>query len=351
MKRKNYVDNLRWFCVCLLIPYHAAMAWNCWGEGNYIILGSDKVISSIVVAISPWYMTLLFVLAGISAKCSLLRRSNKQFVIERVQKLLLPLLIGTLTIVPVLTFYADKVNCGYRGGFIVHYLIFFTRWTDITGYDGGFSIGHLWFLLYLFVISTVALVIDLFLRRYISKFNLGNANVVIVVLFVLISMFAIPVKLGGKSILTYLLLYMIGYYFLSEERIIDNLWNFRYIFLVSWIVLTISNVYLFLWSTVQHEIWNTITMYFSGGFGIFTFLSFGKGALNKANRLTKWLSRNSFLIYIFHFLWVVVFEYYLSIIIDDTNTIFVFSVFGAFVITFLSCRIIKVENKVFVDKA
>ena len=34
--RKYYIDNLRWITLLILIPYHTAMAWNVWGELNYI---------------------------------------------------------------------------------------------------------------------------------------------------------------------------------------------------------------------------------------------------------------------------------------------------------------------------
>ena len=34
--RVNYVDNLRWITVSLLVLYHTAMAYNTWGEANYI---------------------------------------------------------------------------------------------------------------------------------------------------------------------------------------------------------------------------------------------------------------------------------------------------------------------------
>ena len=30
--RKHYIDNLRWIMILMLIPYHAAMAWNTWGD-------------------------------------------------------------------------------------------------------------------------------------------------------------------------------------------------------------------------------------------------------------------------------------------------------------------------------
>lgn len=31
IERKNFIDNLRWMCILLLIPYHAAIAYNFWG--------------------------------------------------------------------------------------------------------------------------------------------------------------------------------------------------------------------------------------------------------------------------------------------------------------------------------
>ena len=70
-KRKHYIDNLRWICILLLVPFHAIMAYNCWGEANYIHLAENKALSAIDIFIFPWYMALLFVLAGISARYSL----------------------------------------------------------------------------------------------------------------------------------------------------------------------------------------------------------------------------------------------------------------------------------------
>ena len=60
--RKRYIDELRWMDVLLLIPYHAAMDWNCWGEPNYMFFGSSRVLSSIVVFLSPYFMPLLFLM-------------------------------------------------------------------------------------------------------------------------------------------------------------------------------------------------------------------------------------------------------------------------------------------------
>ena len=64
--RKHYIDNLRWIILFILIPYHTAQAWNTWGEPNYIFFEGNRLISSIIVFFSPYFMPLLFVLAGIT---------------------------------------------------------------------------------------------------------------------------------------------------------------------------------------------------------------------------------------------------------------------------------------------
>ena len=69
--RVNYIDNLRTVTVSLLIIYHLAISYNSWGEANYIFFQSVNPIASIVVFISPWFMPLMFLLAGISASFSI----------------------------------------------------------------------------------------------------------------------------------------------------------------------------------------------------------------------------------------------------------------------------------------
>ena len=73
MKRQYYIDNLRWIWIVLLIPFHTAMAWNCW-ESNYIWFHKNKILSSFVIFIHPYYMPLLFLLAGMSMKYALEKR-------------------------------------------------------------------------------------------------------------------------------------------------------------------------------------------------------------------------------------------------------------------------------------
>ena len=70
-ERIHYIDNLRWITISLLVLYHACMSYNTWGEPNYIFFKALKPLAFIVVLISPWFMPLMFLLAGISAYYSL----------------------------------------------------------------------------------------------------------------------------------------------------------------------------------------------------------------------------------------------------------------------------------------
>ena len=155
--RKPFVDNLRGMAVLLLFPVHTFMVWNDFGSGFYIWAGADRRLSTCIVLINPWLMPLLFVLAGISARYALQTRTVKAFVVQRTRRLLLPFIVGTAVLAPLQTWYARRYFDHYEGGIRAHWSWFFTHLTDLSGYDGAFTPGHLWFILFLFLISLAAL--------------------------------------------------------------------------------------------------------------------------------------------------------------------------------------------------
>lgn len=81
-------------------------------------LYENKVLSSLVIFIAPWYMPLLFVLAGMSTRYAMKNRSYGQFAIERVKKLLIPLITGGFTVVALMTYMSDKYHNNYSGSFL-----------------------------------------------------------------------------------------------------------------------------------------------------------------------------------------------------------------------------------------
>ncbi len=200
----------------ILIPYHAAQAWNTWGEPNYIFFEGNRAISSIIVFFSPYFMPLLFVLAGISTKYALQKRTKKEYLADRVKRLFVPLLFGTIGLMPVVTYLADKFHGFYHGAFAEHYVVFFTKLTDWTGADGGFSLGQFWFLLYLLIISMVGVGIVSLIKR-------------IEVPFWVVFALGLPLPLlngllsvGGKSFAEFTYLFLLGYYVFADEKIVEK---------------------------------------------------------------------------------------------------------------------------------
>ncbi len=341
MERKHYIDNLRWICIFLLIPFHCAMAYNSWGEGNYIILGSDKFLSSFLGAIWAWFMPLLFLLAGISARLSLIKRSRKQFIVERIFKLFIPFVFGTLFIAPILSYMADKINYGYDGNYFNHYVVFFTKWTDISGYDGGFTIAHFWFLLCLFIIGLIGCLLDLLLGKHIAKLNTEKTPLWSLVLLVLLAFIAYPLQVAGKSLLTYLLLYLFGFYVFDKENNIVKLTRVKWLFVGVWLILTVLSVWLFIWSDYNLMTLNLILTFLSGAFGVLAMLSAGYSFVNKANKITQFLSSISFPVYFVHFVWVVAFEYWFSLANSNIALVFILSILCSFLSTLITSTAIK----------
>ena len=338
--RKHYIDNLRWIILLILIPYHTAQAWNVWGEPNYITFEGNRWISSIVVFFSPYFMPLLFVLAGVSTKFALQKRTVKEYLMERVKRLLVPLLFGTIVIMPIMTYLADKFNCSYSGGLLQHYTIFFTKYTDLIGADGGFSLGQFWFLLYLLTISILGAGIIALLQRFIEKSEKRIPFWVVVLLGLPLPLLSELLSIGGKSLAEYTYLFMLGYYVFADEKIISkaekNCW---FVFSIG-LVATILNVYLFIWVDNEFILLNTIAKYVSEWGMVIALIGLAKKYLNFSGRVSNYMSKRSFQFYIYHFIWVVLFQYILyGVVGQRTFVLFVGTMLLAYLATFICCEI------------
>ena len=338
--RKKYIDNLRWMILLVLIPYHAAMAWNVWGESNYIMFEGNRLISSIVVFFSPYFMPLLFVIAGISTKFALQKRTMKEYFIERLKRLLIPFAFGTIVLMPVMSYIADKINCSYNGGFFEHYKVFFTRFTDLSGADGGFTVGQFWFLLYLFVISVVS-------SGAISLLKKTNSQAPKTIPFWLILVLGLPLPLlneclsiGGKSLMKYTYLFLLGYFVFTDEKTESQLEKNSPLMFGIGIAATILNVYLYIWSDEKFIVLNTITNCISEWIMVIALMGVAKKYLNFNGKISAYMGKRSFLFYTYHFIWVVLFQYLLYELMGDRpSIIYAGTVLLSYFATFACCEI------------
>jgi surface polysaccharide O-acyltransferase-like enzyme len=168
--RRGELDLLRALVVVGLVFFHTAVIF---GAGEFPVkAGPENRVATVLLAFgATWGMPLLFVISGMGVWYSLRSRKPTAFARERLRRLLLPLLVGLLTLVPLQVYLGLR-----RAGGTSSYADFYARFWDVrpsldfpflvTAAPGGvFETGHLWFLVCLLAFSLVLLPGFAFLLR------------------------------------------------------------------------------------------------------------------------------------------------------------------------------------------
>jgi hypothetical protein len=177
--RLAYIDWLRFFVVLFLAPFHAAISFTGMGSvyvydtpvRDILLAGGTPVnigplaLTIFTVFMDNWFIHLLFLVSGIGATFSLRKRSGAQFMGERCNRLLLPLLLGTLLVISVQSWLGALSFGRFSGSFFAYFPLFFNGISTGPRSSGNLNWGHLWFLAYLFVFSALALPLFLSIRR------------------------------------------------------------------------------------------------------------------------------------------------------------------------------------------
>lgn len=354
--RKYYIDNIRVICIMLLFPYHTFMIYNSWGESFYVYNTPITSFTLFNIMVYPWWMTLLFALAGISSAYALRTRSGKEYVKERISKLLIPILFGIFLIIPVQCYIADIYHNGYSDGYLEHYKVFFTRFTDLTGYDGGFTPAHTWFMLYLFIISMIALPIMLWYNGREKKINGSSITMPMLLPMLLLILLMTPLlEISGKSIGEFLACFLLGYFILSHEEVQEKLMKYRIPLGVSWIMLMIIHNTMFQRAWYNNIVWD-IEQRMLTWIGILAIIGLGRRYLNFNNGSTRYLSTAAFPIYYFHQSVLIIVAFYslkitdviplqviMIIIISFLLTVLCYEIFRRFTVT---CFMFGIKRKV-----
>ena len=180
MERKHWIDNLRWVTVLLVLFYHVIYFYN--NKGVFGGIGGfgqypewHQYQDVVIYILYPWFMPLLFLLAGISARYALQKQSAKKWCGSRTRKLLVP---------------------GFIGLFVFHWMVGYFN-TAVVAKTGAFDgmpfvakyimmaisgIGPLWFIQLLWLLSLVLLLFRA-LDRKDRFFNFcGKAGLIVIIL-------------------------------------------------------------------------------------------------------------------------------------------------------------------------
>ena len=274
-----------------------------------VFFPNNAFMSIFVLFMSVWLMPLLFTIAGMTTYYSFKKRNMVEYLKERIQRLLIPFISAMIFITPILSYFGMKFHENLPINFFNYYFISFTRITDLTGYTGGLAIGHVWFILYLFIVSCMALAIIKLLKNRIDL-SKKEFSFPALILLGLIPVITYPLlnTFEDHSIGMYLALFLLGYYVLSNDKVIEKLEKNKITLGILTLILTIIFIYIagivFGLGTIppNDTIIPILFFYqvFYGWICVLFLLVIGKIYLNKTNSILQYLSEASYTIYIFH---------------------------------------------------
>jgi len=298
--RNHYIDNLRSFAILAVFLFHVLRVYSMWE--TFYIHGEELLIPSIFEAVMSFVlMPLLFVLAGISSRYALKKRTAGEYAKERVNKLLVPFIFGILLVVPIQPYLAQRFRGGDAG-----YFDSFTRITDLSGYDGAFSIAHLWFLPFLFVISLVCLPLMVWYKNK-GKGTLGEkVPLLCIILMGLLPVIGSMLDLFGKSPTEFLAYFLLGYFFLSNDSLLSKLEKYRHLLLGLFIASGFVVGFVINGQLYEVPCW----------ISVLAALGYSRKHLNYSGNVSSYLSKSSFGVYLFHQSWIVVAAYFVFMLTD-----------------------------------
>ncbi len=155
-ERQYFIDWLRILLILSVFVFHIGMFFNTWDWHVKNPTQYGGFLRSLMIFLSEWRMPLLFMISGAGTYYALGKRTPGRYLGERFKRLVIPLIAGIFILVPVQV-YLEKAE---------HYsslLSFYPQMFDGIYPEGNFSWHHLWFIVYLFIIS---LFISPFLRFF-----------------------------------------------------------------------------------------------------------------------------------------------------------------------------------------
>ena len=318
--RKHWMDNLRWVTVLLVLFYHVIYFYNnkgvfggIGGFGEYPQVPQYQDV--VMYILYPFFMPLLFLLAGISARYALEKKSAKEWFKARTRKLLVPGTIG-LFVFHWMVGYFNTVVAQRQGVFdgipaVAKYCIM-----AVSG------IGPLWFVQLLWLLSLVLLLV-----RALDKADkfwtwCGKANIVWIILL------GVLFWAGEQTLVRepraesmdglwnlykpffYMIPFLLGYFVFSHDEVLEKVKK-------AWIPLlscaVVAGVVLIVTTFGQD---NTSPKYMGsplnciyGWLACLALIGWFQARFDRTGPFAAYMTRSSFGLYVVHYLVIAAFGY------------------------------------------
>ena len=298
MERKHYLDNIRWGTVVLVLIYHVFYLYNTVGVPFPIAKDAGiRAFDTFSYLVYPWFMVILFLIAGISARYALENRTNREFLKGKVTKLLVPSTLGLFVYHWISGYLSIKLGGGLASiPRFMHYPVFVISGT-----------GPLWFIQMLFLFSVLLVL----LRKIDQQDRIwtfcGKINTVMIWLLVFLIWGAAQI-LNLPVLTTYRFgiygtAYLIGYYIFSHDEVQDSVEKMHRLMLIVAIILGIA--FTVRYFGVSYSSAECLTSFLTNCYlwaAVLAILGCGKAWWNKTSTFASYMTRSSFGFYVVHYL-------------------------------------------------
>jgi glucans biosynthesis protein C len=336
-QRLYFLDWLRVLVILNLVPFHAA--WLMTFIPGFSHIDQDSwfsiVLNIYVRFFSTWHMPLLFFISGLSSGFILKSHTPVSYFKERVFRLLIPLLFFMVFLYPVLAyFWPIDVNRSVNFYFTRFWPYLMTKiyFNENTGSPGW---GHMWFVAYLFIYSSILLPVFIYLKSnrgkmilsklYKVNFKKGVLFLIGILFALVIGLLSVPFPFFQNNLIsdwgyfTYnLVAFLLGYIFSYHQQfwvIVGKSWR---ISLTMGAILSIICIWIDLrlpaFSTAAynpHYMLFSLLSGFNTWFWILSMLGISRKFLDKNTSFLKYFSKASYSFYIIHLVLMVVIGFYL----------------------------------------
>lgn len=308
MKRVHFLDNIRWVTVLLVLIYHVFYIFNSVGVlGGIGSFTELQYQDAVLYVIYPWFMVLLFLVAGISARYALESKTHKEFLKSRTAKLLVPSTLGLFVFHWIVGYFNIKVGGGLE--MIPKFILY-----PICVISG---IGPLWFIQMLWLFSLLLILIrklDKEERFYnlCVKTNTGIILLLALVIWGASQILNVPVITVYRFGI-YFTGFLLGYFVFSHEEVQRKVEKIRIPMLILAIVGAVAYTRYYFGQNFAEDsclksIWTNLYLWMV----ILAILGCFKAWADKTNKFATYMTKASFGIYIVHYLVVLLSCYFLK---------------------------------------
>ena len=299
--RKYYLDNVRWMTIAAVIVYHVFYMYN--GGATAGVIGpfyEKQYQDGLQYILYPWFMILLFIVAGMCSRYYLDKHSIKEFIYSRTRKLLVPSTIGLLVAGWVQGSVSMAISNAFQDlpGSVPSVVMYFIMVLSGT--------GVLWFIQMLWLFSMLLALIRKWEKGKLYQLT-GRIGVIGVILLV------VPVYLSGLILNTpiiavyrfgiYGFTFLLGYFVFAHDEVIDRLSKYSVLLIAAALILGV--VYVVNYFGENYAVMPTVNCIPAVAYAWAACLAILASMKKWGNVMPKFaseISKRSFGLYVFHYL-------------------------------------------------